>query len=49
MSDKIGPRLWFDFNAEEAVAVYLRTYGNGRILRTLTKIDIAAVRRAFDG
>jgi predicted 3-demethylubiquinone-9 3-methyltransferase (glyoxalase superfamily) len=34
MSDKITPCLWFDFNAEEAVAFYLRTFGNGRILRT---------------
>jgi predicted 3-demethylubiquinone-9 3-methyltransferase (glyoxalase superfamily) len=36
MSDKITPCLWFDFNAEEAVAVYLRTFGNGRILLAKT-------------
>ncbi len=34
MKAKITPCLWFDFNAEEAVAFYLRTFGNGRILRT---------------
>lgn len=34
MSDKITPCLWFDFNAEEAVAFYLRSFGDGRIHRT---------------
>lgn len=34
MNDKIIPCLWFDFNAAEAVAFYLRTFGDGRILRT---------------
>ena len=34
MKDKIIPCLWFDFIAAEAVAFYLRTFGDGRILRT---------------
>jgi predicted 3-demethylubiquinone-9 3-methyltransferase (glyoxalase superfamily) len=34
MKAKITPCLWFDFNAEEAVDFYLRTFGSGRILRT---------------
>lgn len=34
MKAKITPCLWFDFDAEEAVAFYLRTFGQGRILRT---------------
>jgi len=34
MSQKITPCLWFDFNAAEAVAFCLRTFGDGRILRT---------------
>jgi predicted 3-demethylubiquinone-9 3-methyltransferase (glyoxalase superfamily) len=34
MADKIAPCLCFDFRAEEAVHFYLRTFGNGRILRT---------------
>ena len=34
MKAKITPCLWFDFNAEEAVDFYLRTFGNGRILRS---------------
>ena len=34
MNDKITPCLWFDFDAEEAVTFYLRTFGDGRILRT---------------
>jgi predicted 3-demethylubiquinone-9 3-methyltransferase (glyoxalase superfamily) len=37
MSDKITPCLWFDFNAEEVVAVHLRTFGNGRILLAKTR------------
>ena len=31
---KITPCLWFDFNAEEAVAHYLSIFPNGRILST---------------
>ena len=31
---KITPCLWFDFNAEEAVAHYLSIFKNGRILST---------------
>lgn len=34
MNDKIIPCLWFDFDAEEVVAFYLRTFGDGRILRS---------------
>jgi predicted 3-demethylubiquinone-9 3-methyltransferase (glyoxalase superfamily) len=34
MQDKITPCLCFDFRAEEAVDFYLRTFGNGRILRS---------------
>lgn len=34
MPDKITPCLWFDFDAEQAVDFYLRTFGDGRILRT---------------
>jgi len=37
MSDKTTPCLGFDFNAEEVVAVYLRTFGNGRILLAKTR------------
>lgn len=29
---KISPCLWFNFNAEEAVAFYLATFGTGRVL-----------------
>ncbi|MBS0426784.1 MAG: VOC family protein [Proteobacteria bacterium] len=31
---KITPCLWFDFNAEEAVAQYLRIFPNSRVLET---------------
>jgi len=31
---KITPCLWFDFQAEEAVAHYLRVFRNGRVLAT---------------
>ncbi len=31
---KITPCLWFDFNAEEAVAHYLSIFPNGRIVST---------------
>jgi predicted 3-demethylubiquinone-9 3-methyltransferase (glyoxalase superfamily) len=33
-AQKITPCLWFDFNAEEAVAYYLSIFKNGRILST---------------
>jgi len=31
---KITPCLWFDFNAEEAVAHYMRIFPNSRVLET---------------
>jgi len=31
---KITPCLWFDFNAEDAVAHYLSIFANGRVLST---------------
>ena len=34
MKPKITPCLCFDFQAEEAVRFYLRTFGEGRIVRT---------------
>jgi predicted 3-demethylubiquinone-9 3-methyltransferase (glyoxalase superfamily) len=33
--DKISPCLWFNFNAEEAVAHYLRIFKRSRVVRTL--------------
>jgi predicted 3-demethylubiquinone-9 3-methyltransferase (glyoxalase superfamily) len=33
-SQKIAPCLWFNFNAEEAVSLYLSVFKDGRILKT---------------
>jgi predicted 3-demethylubiquinone-9 3-methyltransferase (glyoxalase superfamily) len=42
---KITPCLWFDFNAEEAVAHYLSIFPNSRILSTTRYGDFAAGRK----
>ncbi|MDI3381357.1 VOC family protein [Xenophilus aerolatus] len=38
---KITPCLWFDFNAEEAVAHYMRIFPNSRVLETSRYNDAA--------
>ena len=43
---KITPCLWFDFNAEEAVAHYLSIFPNSRILSTARYGDSRPRRRA---
>jgi predicted 3-demethylubiquinone-9 3-methyltransferase (glyoxalase superfamily) len=43
---KITPCLWFDFNAEEAVAHYLSIFPNSRILSTARYGEFAPARRA---
>jgi predicted 3-demethylubiquinone-9 3-methyltransferase (glyoxalase superfamily) len=42
---KITPCLWFDFNAEEAVAHYLSIFPNSRILLTTLYGEFAAGRK----
>ena len=42
---KITPCLWFDFNAEEAVAHYLSIFPNSRILSTTLYGEFAAGRK----
>jgi predicted 3-demethylubiquinone-9 3-methyltransferase (glyoxalase superfamily) len=42
---KITPCLWFDFNAEEAVAHYLSIFPNSRILSTAQYGEFAAGRK----
>jgi predicted 3-demethylubiquinone-9 3-methyltransferase (glyoxalase superfamily) len=42
---KITPCLWFDFNAEEAVAHYLSIFPNSRILSTARYGEFAAGRK----
>ena len=42
---KITPCLWFDFNAEEAVAHYLSIFPNSRILSTTRYGDFAPGRK----
>ncbi len=42
---KITPCLWFDFNAEEAVAYYLSIFSNSRILSTTRYGEFAAGRK----
>ena len=42
---KITPCLWFDFNAEEAVAHYLSIFSNSRILSTARYGEFAAGRK----
>src|SRR6478609_1863759 len=42
---KITPCLWFDFNAEEAVAHYLSVFPNSRILSTAHYGEFAAGRK----
>jgi predicted 3-demethylubiquinone-9 3-methyltransferase (glyoxalase superfamily) len=42
---KITPCLWFDFNAEEAVAHYLSIFANSRILSTTRYGDFAQDRK----
>ena len=42
---KITPCLWFDFNAEEAVAHYLSIFPNSRILSTTRYGEFAAGRK----
>ncbi|HEY5206672.1 MAG TPA: VOC family protein [Roseiarcus sp.] len=41
----ITPCLWFDFNAEEAVAHYLSIFSNSRILSTARYGEFAAGRK----
>lgn len=42
---KITPCLWFDFNAEEAVAHYLSIFPNSRIISITRYGDFAAGRK----
>jgi predicted 3-demethylubiquinone-9 3-methyltransferase (glyoxalase superfamily) len=42
---KITPCLWFDFNAEEAVAHYLSIFPNSRIISTARYGEFAAGRQ----
>jgi len=42
---KITPCLWFDFNAEDAVAHYLSIFPNSRILSTTCHGDFAPGRK----
>ena len=42
---KITPCLWFDFNAEEAVAHYLSIFPNSRILSTARYAEFAPGRK----
>jgi predicted 3-demethylubiquinone-9 3-methyltransferase (glyoxalase superfamily) len=42
---KITPCLWFDFNAEQAVAHYLSIFPNSRILSTTRYGEFAAGRK----
>jgi predicted 3-demethylubiquinone-9 3-methyltransferase (glyoxalase superfamily) len=42
---KITPCLWFDFNAEEAIAHYLSIFPNSRILSTAPYGDFVAGRK----
>ena len=42
---KITPCLWFDFNAEEAVAHYLSIFPNSRILSTARYGEAAPDRK----
>jgi predicted 3-demethylubiquinone-9 3-methyltransferase (glyoxalase superfamily) len=42
---KITPCLWFDFNAEDAVAHYLSVFPNSRILSTTRHGDFAPGRK----
>lgn len=43
---RIAPCLWFDDQAEEAVNLYLSVFDNARIVTTMKKIDLAALRQA---
>ena len=42
---KITPCLWFDFNAEEAVAHYLSIFPNSRVISTTRYGDFAPDRK----
>ena len=42
---KITPCLWFDFNAEEAVAHYLSIFTNSRVISTTRYGDFAPDRK----
>ena len=51
---KISPFLWFDNQAEEAASYYVSIFKNSEIralqaMLKMTKIDIAALRAAYDG